>query len=1729
MAIYSYIGLAKNYYFSPFNVVFNDATFQDGFPSPAISNKASTSKASVFTFSCDNQYGYFSPYNIIFSDSIFKDNTAGITLSTNISKSTPHKKPSAAFVSLSGRSIFSWKTASPSYGYSAKNIVFDELVLQFEITSYKTITNTIYNVSSYTASSIVFDDLILKEFVSTTIQTPPALITSSQLVQPLQPADYTPPSIQLAKVSGSSDNIFAKAYTASNLSAPAYFTPSEVVIGDSVVYNSPKPNTIISSSAFVPSTYQVTGALLTTYQYPSNIIFGAEENIRQNTSNTARYKFIPSGFVAPNDGTGKISISYLPNNYPSGASVQFAQALGGFVFSTATALANIMKTYGGKSPSTPFGASDIIFEQIEANAPPTSFNQSSARGIGNISPAYPASGLINTSDNKPYFNASEIIIGDLVSYNSRKFPQASYTSTIKETGSGPFNSISLSSAVVEARLITPTATTPSIQLFKLDSSATYSSTEAYISTTGPYFNASEVVIGDLTKFNTSQFGSSVPVSASVVKSFGNYTGLSPYTYITPQNVVFGDGELYNTTQLQTIGITSSYKFVVGSLGYFGDGKITLSSPDVSANIRTISTDASIQLFKFDSFATYSITEAYVGSGLSVPAYFNPSEIVTGDLIVYNNAKPNTTVSGSAVVPSTYSYTGILAKTYITPPNIVFGDGELYNATQLKADTQARYSFVPLGFTSADGKITLSSPDVSTNIKTISTDASIQLFKFDTTGASYVSVEAYVSTKGPYFDASEIVLGDLIKSNTSQFGTGAATFAVVSKQFGNYSGTSPYTYITPQNVVFGEENLYNYSQVKVSSVSAASYRFASAANYYTGSGTITLSSAAGTPLTPSVPGIGLFSVSGTCVVRLRDWEYISPTSFFNPYDIVFSDVLSAPTLLFSYKKWDPTLKQYVTSANTITDNYSQTTGLFAISGGFSDIMLTDAYVATTPIQITVGSSADVPSTIAIYGTGFLFTAKGSTDSETSIPPTDTQLFQISGAYSNFKATSAEVATGTATISGGFSDIMLTDAWLASGTINVSSSAYVPSIISIRGTGSLFATSGSANSQTNIGVIDAAQFELFQLSGSYSNFASTYSETASGSISISGAYSNLKITDAYAASGTINLSGNAVIPVDARISGSGTLFTASGSSDRETSVPSTATQLFQVSGAYSNLQATSIYIGSGSITIDTGSSDRETSVPPTSTQLFQTSGSGVYTSTEAYATTGSVTISGAYSNLKATSIYIGTGSLSAASGSADRETSVPPTATQLFQTSGSGVYTSTEAYATTGSVTISGSGSQAQIKSYVGTGSLPAASGSSDRETSVPPTNTQLFQVSGAYSNLKATATVTVSGNVTLSGAVSQSQTEVYIGTGSLPAASGSSDRETSVPPTSTQLFQVSGAYSNLTTTSIIKPASGSSTISGSATYQTTNVTTQSGTATISGTSINVFGIGTYSGSGTLFFASGDAVVQVSVPPTSTQLFQVSGAYSNLKATKAEVFAGSLFTAFGSADAETYVPQTTTQLFSISGAAALSTFLVSPTSGTITISGTTSAIVSSVPATNIQLFQVSGSYSSVKSTSAYIGSGSIPTASGSVDSETYAYESNINAFTFGGEAVDKFVSDSWYGTGTIHVSDSAHYQTTHITEQSGTTTISGSGTVRGTIIPAETFGYLFTSGGSAQVEAFVPPVGSVNIYDGIGNLVVISGTANISVPFKPYEGRGNINTSGNASVRTKLPERIFATII
>ena len=185
--------------------------------------------------------------------------------------------------------------------------------------------------------------------------------------------------------------------------------------------------------------------------------------------------------------------------------------------------------------------------------------------------------------------------------------------------SGTFVSINgkftLSSASTDSEVSTvPTST----QLFQFSNSASYVSTEAYVSTKGSYFDASEVVIGDLTKFNTSQFGTGVSTSAVVSKLFGNYVGASPTTYFNGQQIVFGDGENFFPSQLKTSGLTSFYQYIPS--GITASGNITLSSPTASTDAEVSITPTSTQLFQFSgSYTNLKATEAYIGAGLSAPA------------------------------------------------------------------------------------------------------------------------------------------------------------------------------------------------------------------------------------------------------------------------------------------------------------------------------------------------------------------------------------------------------------------------------------------------------------------------------------------------------------------------------------------------------------------------------------------------------------------------------------------------------------------------------------------------------------------------------------------------------------------------------------------------------------------------------------------------------------------------------------------------------------------------------------------------------------------------------------------------------------------------------------------------------------------------------------------------------------------------------------------------------
>ena len=148
-------------------------------------------------------------------------------------------------------------------------------------------------------------------------------------------------------------------------------------------------------------------------------------------------------------------------------------------------------------------------------------------------------------------------------------------------------------------------------LFKITNTTTpiqESASEAYVSIKGPYFDASEVVIGDLTKFNTTQFGTGASTSAVVSKQFANYNGLSPYTYITPQNVVFGDGELYNSSQLKTTGITSSYQYIP-TVFTSSDGVIRIASTSTT-DAEASQVPTSTQLFQFSgSYTNLKSTEA----------------------------------------------------------------------------------------------------------------------------------------------------------------------------------------------------------------------------------------------------------------------------------------------------------------------------------------------------------------------------------------------------------------------------------------------------------------------------------------------------------------------------------------------------------------------------------------------------------------------------------------------------------------------------------------------------------------------------------------------------------------------------------------------------------------------------------------------------------------------------------------------------------------------------------------------------------------------------------------------------------------------------------------------------------------------------------------------------------------------------------------------------------------
>ena len=152
------------------------------------------------------------------------------------------------------------------------------------------------------------------------------------------------------------------------------------------------------------------------------------------------------------------------------------------------------------------------------------------------------------------------------------------------------------------------------------------------------------------------------------------------------------------------------------------------------------------------------------------------------------------------------------------------------------------------------------------------------------------------------------------------------------------------------------------------------------------------------------------------------------------------------------------------------------------------------------------------------------------------------------------------------------------------------------------------------------------------------------------------------------------------------------------------------------------------------------------PPENVELFNISGSCTIKSTDVYLGSGfgSATFSGAYTNLKATDSYFGSGSIII---------------------SASQVEKNTESYVGSGSIIISASQVEKNTESYVGSGSVTFSGTCVEKFAPNPLENVELFNISGSKVESIRDSYVGV-GTITISAAQVEKNTESYVGSGSI---------------------------------------------------------------------------------------------------------------------------------------------------------------------------------------------------------------------------------------------------------------------------------------------------------------------------------------------------------------------------
>ena len=840
------------------------------------------------------------------------------------------------------------------------------------------------------------------------------------------------------------------------------------------------------------------------------------------------------------------------------------------------------------------------------------------------------------------------------------------------------------------------------------------------------------------------------------------------------------------------------------------------------------------------------------------------------------------------------------------------------------------------------------------------------------------------------------------------------------------------------------------------------------------------------------------------------------------------------------------------------------GSISLSGAATDIKKTDTFSGSGTVTLS-GTGAESKSFGNFIGSGSLFTAGGAAET-TSVSPESTGIGTLSGVAVE-RHTEVYVGSGTATISGEAEIRLARAPYEGSGSITLSGTkaeSFTPA--THIGSGSIFTIGGAAESITydyeetylfnvvgNAGLNITLHFygsgSLFTAGGAAEAVGTNPPESTilftaagsgiekhtenyvgSGSATVSGTSSTRYIPH-ITGSGTATFSGEADLIYRVRYFGSGSLFTAGGSAESVTTNPPESTVLLAPTGTVTESRVFGDNIGSGSITLSGAATDIK--------------------KTDAFAGSGTATISGA-ATFKLRYILTGSGNIFTTVGAAESTTSNPPEDTALFTWSGAGVDKWQPVWVGQGSYFTSGQIPEPLITKHW------TASGS-------------LFALSGAAESFSAN--IDGIGLYDISGIAQTPRARDFVGTGSLWTASGAAEAVGTNPPESTVLFEYAGAGTEKHVERWVGD-SAQYTISGEVTdIQLTKHWTGSGSISLSGTAVERQ-TDDWVGSGSLFTAAGAAESTTTNPPENTVLYTWTGAgtekhteryvgdtaqyttsgVADTRFTPNWNGSGGLFATAGTAESVS-TSEVTTGLFTIYGDGDTSRTRPYVGSGSITLSGSstesqtfidqylqTAHYSISGEATDIKLgYQAEGFgytflYTSIYSrtrfpliTKHWTGSGSLFTAGGAAESKTTNAPENTTLHkvtgeaipvitlsfigsgtaTFSGDAGIRFVPNN-IGSGTATVTGTAVERQTDDWEGSGTTTVSGDASFLRTFAHEGT-GSLFTASGAAESKT----VDWETYY-----LFEVQGTGAEAFVRKGYVGSGNFSDISGSVTDVKL---------